>query len=122
MSFMIRALAFAVGLSLALPAWAEPPTGVAYTQTVVSLTATVEATIIAANVGRHGLCLQNIGTSRVSLNIGATAVQDSGWAIQGSGVAGDQGGSYCWDAGVVPIGAIHGIAAGNTKIVVWEGR
>lgn len=97
---------------------AEPPTQVAITQTVVTLTAATD-TALNLDPFDKSLCLQNIGAHDATLAFnGTAAVAGQGWDL--SSTAGAN--AKCWDSGTVPSGIVHGISTSGTTIVVLEGR
>lgn len=91
------------------------------TQTVTTLNAAQDATLGTA-AGRTYLCLMNIGTGRISLGFDQAAVDGSGWALAAATAAGNQGGSQCWESGVVASNAVHAISAAGSTVVVLEGH
>jgi hypothetical protein len=120
---LLRSLALAaVGLALALPTRAEPPTEVLVTQTVQTLTAATDAALTGTGPGNRMVCVMNIGTGLVSLNFGAAAVAGQGWALNAAGGAGQAGGSICWYGDTVPRSVIHAISTAGSTIVTLVGR
>lgn len=113
-------------LSLALAsAGADAQTrsaSVLITQTIKTLTGTVDATLVTPDFGVKFLCLQNIGTGLVSLGFGAAVSAGAGWALNAAAGAGQAGGSICWDANAMPRGAIHGISAAGSSVAVLVGN
>lgn len=101
------------------------PTGnssaqVTLTQTVVALSAGVDAVLVAANASRKYLKVQNIGTDTATLNFGAAATALSGLALSFAGFAGGAGGEFLMDS-FVSGQAVHGISVNGTSVVVIEG-
>lgn len=95
--------------------------GVTINQTVVSLTAATDTTLVAANPLRKYLAIVNIGTGLVSLAWNTAAVAGQGWPLTAAGVAGDQGGALIFEASAMPFGAVHGISTAGSTVVVLEG-
>jgi hypothetical protein len=113
---MMRVLIVVAALLLPVAAMAEPPTGVAITQTVVTLSAATDGPLNAGPADRS-LCLQNIGDDDMTLAFnGTVAVAGQGWLVA------KDGGVKCWEAGTVPTGIVHGISTVGSTIIVLEGR
>lgn len=90
-------------------------------QTVVTLTATVDNTIVAANPLRKYLAIINIGTGLATLAFDAAATAGSGWPLSEAASAGEQGGAIIFEASAMPLNAIHAISTAGTTLVVIEG-
>jgi hypothetical protein len=90
-------------------------------QSVVTLTATVDNTIVAANPLRKYLAIVNIGTGLVTLAFDQAAVAGSGWPLAAAGGAGQQGGAIVFEASALPMNAIHAISTAGSSVVVIEG-
>lgn len=90
-------------------------------QTVVSLTAATDTTLVAANPLRKYLAICNIGTGLVSLAFNVAAVAGQGWPLAEAASSGEQGGSFIFEASAVPMGEIHGISTAGSTVVVIEG-
>lgn len=90
-------------------------------QSVVTLTAAVDATIVAANPLRKYLAIGNIGTGLVTLAFNQAAVAGQGWPLGAAAGAGDQGGSITFEASAMPMGAVHAISTAGSTVVVLEG-
>lgn len=96
--------------------------GVTINQTVVSLTAATDTTLVAANPNRKYLAIVNIGTGLVSLAWNQAATAGQGWPLTAAASAGDQGGALIFEASSMPIGEVHGISTAGSTVVVLEGR
>lgn len=105
---------------LTSPASAEAPAGLKMTQTVVTLSAGVDTAL--NNTGGQYLTIQNIGTSRATLNFGAAAVADNGLALSAAATAGDQGGVITFETCCIPGNALRAISTVGTTLVVLEGK
>lgn len=92
----------------------------AITQTVVNLTANTDATLIAANSARKSLQLITTGSGDVTLAFGAAATIGQGWPLPAATASAKTGVPMSWETSP-PVGAVHGIAASNTTVVVLEG-
>lgn len=116
---------FPAGLATALVFWCATtygaeivaPAPAPITQTVVTLAAATDTTIVAAGSRRY-LCVMNIGTGMVTLGFDQAAVAGAGWALTAAGQAGDQGGSMCWESATVSASAVHAISAAGSTVVV----
>ena len=97
------------------------PTGMSIVQTVVTLTATVDAVLVAANPNRKYLALCNVNTGLVTLAFDKAAVAGSGWPLGEAGSAGDQGGAIVFESSGVTTQAVHGISTAGSTVVVLEG-
>jgi len=99
------------------------PHGMSVVQTVVTLTAATNTTLVAANPLRKYLAVCNIGTGLVSLAFGtaSVAVAGSGWPLAAAGSAGDQGGALIFESSVLPMQAVKGISTAGSTVVVLEG-
>ena len=97
------------------------PTSVPVTQTVTTLSAGIDA-LLGSAASRRYFCVMNIGTGLVTLGFDKAAVSGSGWALEGAGAAGHQGGAMCWESATVAASAVHAISAAGSTVVVLEGR
>lgn len=90
------------------------------THTAVTVGSTTTA-IIAANVNRRYLMLQNISDEAVYIKLGVAAVASEGIRLNTVGVLGDTF-VLCNENGNLYKGAINGICASGSKVVlVTEG-
>lgn len=100
---------------------ASSPAAVAYTDTVKSLSAASDTTLLSATAGLKSVCLMNIGTNPATFTNGASAaVVGNGQALSPAAGTGFQGGGYCFP--LPPTNAIHGISALGTTIIVTVGQ
>lgn len=90
-------------------------------QSVVTLTAATDATVVAANPLRKYLAIANIGTGLATLAFDAAATAGSGWPLAEAASAGEQGGAIIFEASAMPLNAIHAISTAGTTLVVIEG-
>ncbi len=97
------------------------PSNLPLTQTVVTLGPGIDATV-GSSPGRRYLCLMNIGTGTVTLGFDHPAVSGAGWALAAADQTGGQGGSMCWESGVVAGSVVHAISAAGSSIAVLEAR
>jgi len=97
------------------------PVGMAVRQTVVTLTAATDTTVVAANPSRKYLAICNIGTGLASLAFDQAAVAGQGWPLSAAGSAGDQGGAIFFEASMLTRQAIHAISTAGSTVVVLEG-
>ena len=97
------------------------PSGMSVTQTVQTLTATIDKTLVAVNPNRKYLAIANIGTGLVSLAFDTAAVAGSGWPIAPAAGAGQQGGEMVWEASSITTQAVHAISTAGSTVVVLEG-
>ena len=97
------------------------PAGMSVVQTVVTLTATVDATIVAANSNRKYLAIININTGLATLAFDTAAVAGQGWPLSAAASAGDQGGAVVFEASAITQQAVHAISTAGTTLVVLEG-
>jgi hypothetical protein len=108
-------------VSLANPIPVKQQGGLTFTQTVVALTATVDATLIAANPNRRFLALLTIGAGDVTLAFGQAAVVGQGWLLPAADASSKIGVPLRFTCEEAPLGAVHGISAVNTTVAVIEG-
>lgn len=97
------------------------PAGMSINQTVVSLSANSDTTLVAANHNRKYLAICNIGTGLVSLAFDQAATAGSGWPLAAAMGAGQQGGEMVWEASAITQQAVHGISTLGSTVVVLEG-
>lgn len=97
------------------------PVGMQIRQTVVSVPANTDTLLVAANPMRKYLAIVNIGTGAGTWGFDQAAVVNSGYPLTAAAAAGAQGGGLVWEAGVVPLNAIHLISAAGTTVAVLEG-
>ncbi len=92
-----------------------------YTDTVKSLAAATDTTLLAATPSLKSVCVMNIGLNPVSITNGSSpAVVGNGQALGPAPSAGQQGGGYCWIQ--PPATAVHGISTGGTTVIVTVGQ
>lgn len=102
------------------PIYTAPAT-TAYTDTVKSLTANTDTTLLAASATNKSVCLMNIGLNPATITNGASAaVVGNGQALSPAPAAGFQGGGYCYP--LPPTNAIHAISTLGTTIIVTVGQ
>lgn len=110
----------AKGSTPTVPIFIVPGTAT-YTDTVKSLTAATDTTLLAATANLKSVCIMNIGLNPVTFTNGATAaVVGNGQALAPAAVAGQQGGGYCWP--LPPSTAIHAISTGGSTVIVTVGQ
>jgi hypothetical protein len=93
---------------------------VAISQTVVTLTANTDATLVPANSARKSLALITTGAGDVTLGFGGAAVLGQGWPLPAASASTKTGVPMLWELSP-PVGSVHGISASNTTVVVLEG-
>ena len=118
---VFAALALLLVSSPAQAAEIVAPSTLPVVQTVATLAAATD-TVVGSSSGRRYLCLMNIGTGLVTLAFDQAAVAGAGWALEGTAVAGHQGGSMCWESTVVTASVVHAVSAAGTTLVVLEGH
>lgn len=118
----MRYIIAAIGLLLALPAYADPPTSVLVTQTVDTLAAATDKALTGTGPGIRMLCIQNIDTGLVNLAFDVAATAGAGYALNAAAGAGQGGGSICWSGDTVPRSVVHAISTAGSKVAVVVGR
>jgi len=95
---------------------------IAWTQTIVTLSAATSATLIAANASRKKLRWMVTGTNPMTVAPGAvTVVVNVGMNYNGNSGVGTQGGSDTFD-GDASQQAFSAISTLGTTLTVWEGK
>lgn len=111
------------GLSVTGSTSAQPQS-VAITQITPTLSAGIDATIVAdaTTTPRKHISIMNISTGAVSLNFGSAATAGQGITLGPAAADGGQGGGYSFDGMTVPSNAIHAISAAGTRLAVIVGN
>lgn len=92
------------------------------TLTATTLTAAATAVVIAAaNTNRRTLSIMNTGTGTLYVGFANTVAAANGLPVAPASGALGQGGSYEWQAGFAPTGAIYAFSTAGTTCVVKEG-
>ena len=92
------------------------------TSTVVTIAASGNGTLVAANANRKYLFIQNIDTGNATVAPGAAPTFGTGKPLQAAPNAGGSGEFMCWETGGIPTQAFAAsCGTTGTRIVVWEG-
>lgn len=97
------------------------PASMSITQTVVTVPAATNTSLVVFNPLRKYLAIANIGTGQGSLAFDKTAVVNQGYPLAPAASLGAQGGGLLWEAGAVPLNGVNVISTAGTTVVVLEG-